>query len=194
MNFLKNSFTSFHLDLPSLVSFISLFSSLLSLSCLSSLCLLSLSCFSVSLCLNVPVCLSVPISVCCCGGCCCGRGVWSWCVRVVWCGTLCIQNVPVCTSTTPACGNTYGHGTGTHGDVWNVHTGARFERIFGERSKCVCVGKWRGQRDTPTTTSTHCTPVTHKTHNEETHNTQHRTRKVASSVLLTKICPREVIT
>ena len=34
--------------------------------------------------------------------------LWSWCVRVVWCRTLktrvYIQNVPVCTGTTPACG------------------------------------------------------------------------------------------
>ena len=34
-----------------------------------------------------------------------------------------IQNVPVCTGTTPACGNTSGRGAGTHGDVLNVHTG-----------------------------------------------------------------------
>ena len=40
-----------------------------------------------------------------------------------------------------------------------------------------------------------CLPSpTHTTHNTQTHNTQHRTRKVASSVLLTKICPRRVIT
>ena len=104
-----------------------------------------------------------------------------WCVCVVWCGTLknlrvYIQNVPVCTGTTP------------------VHT---------ERGRCVCVwweegggGRGKGEgvlRDTPTPTPTHCTPTIHTMHNEQTHNTQHRTRKVASSVLLTKICPRKVI-
>ena len=34
-----------------------------------------------------------------------------------------IQNVPVCTGTTPASGNTCGRGAGTHGDALNVHTG-----------------------------------------------------------------------
>ena len=33
-----------------------------------------------------------------------------------------IQNVSVCSGTTPACGNTCGRGAGAHGDVLNVHT------------------------------------------------------------------------
>ena len=33
-----------------------------------------------------------------------------------------IQNVPLCTGTTPACRNTCARGAGTHGDVLNLHT------------------------------------------------------------------------
>ena len=45
----------------------------------------------------------------------------------VWCGSLnnlrvYIQNVPVCTGTTPAIVTTCARGTGTHRDVLNVHT------------------------------------------------------------------------
>ena len=32
------------------------------------------------------------------------------------------KNVPVCSGTTPACGNTCACGAGTHGDVLNLHT------------------------------------------------------------------------
>ena len=52
-------------------------------------------------------------------------GVW-WCLV---CGVtrrknlrVQIQNVPVCTGTTPACVKTCGRGAGTHGDVLNLHT------------------------------------------------------------------------
>ena len=81
---------------------------------------LSFSVFFVSLCLSlslsVSLCLS-PCDVVC--------AVWR-----VWCGTLenprvSVQNVPVCTGTTPACGNTCGRGAGTHGDVLNPHTGGK---------------------------------------------------------------------
>ena len=34
---------------------------------------------------------------------------------------VCIQNVSVCTGTTPACVSTCGRGAGTQGDVFNVH-------------------------------------------------------------------------
>ena len=33
-----------------------------------------------------------------------------------------VQDVPVCTGTTPACVSTCGRGAGTHGDVLNAHT------------------------------------------------------------------------
>ena len=51
--------------------------------------------------------------------------VWCvWCPRVYVQKRLrvYVQNVPVCTGTTPACGNTCGRGAGTHGDVLNLHT------------------------------------------------------------------------
>ena len=39
-----------------------------------------------------------------------------------------IQDVPVCTDTTPACFDTCGRGAGTHGDVLNLHTEVFFLR------------------------------------------------------------------
>ena len=128
------------------------------------LCLLSLSLFlcllSLSLSLSVPVCLSlslsVPVSMCCCGGCCvvCVT-LWSWCVRVV-CGTLktpCeLQNVPVCTGTTPA---------------WNVHTGGVLNVHTG---RCVCGrGEGRGRR----VSVTHQQHTQRTTNKRTTHNTEH---------------------
>ena len=95
--------------------FLSFLFSLLVLSRLLFLCLLSLSLFlSVSLCLCL--CLS-PCGVVCCG-------VWCvWCPRVYVQKRLrvYVQNVPVCTGTTPACVTTCGRGAGTHGDVLNLH-------------------------------------------------------------------------
>ena len=72
-----------------------------------------------------------------------------------------IQNVPVCTGTTPACGNTCARGAGTHGDVLNLHT-----EVF---SACQAA---------PHTTPhhTHTTQHTHThTHTTQHHNTQHHT-------------------
>ena len=73
------------------------------------------------------------------------------CVRLknlsVW-----VQNVPVCTGTTPACGNTCARGAGTHGDVLNLHN----TRMFFLRAK---------PRHTP-----------HHTHTQH-HNTTRRQRQ-----------------
>ena len=57
-----------------------------------------------------------------------------------------IENVPVCTSTTPACGNTCARGAVTHGDVFNVHT-VRSVGVCGALSCCAlcvvsCVVLW----------------------------------------------------
>ena len=98
--------------------------SLLFLSCLVSLSLsLSVSlCFSLSLSVSVFLCLSLCLSPC--GVVCCGV-VWCvWCPRVYVQKRLrvYVQNVPVCTGTTPACVTTCGRGAGTHGDVLNLHT------------------------------------------------------------------------
>ena len=61
------------------------------------------------------------------------------CVRAVWWhaenSRVYIQNVPVCAGTTPACGNTCGRGAGTHGDVFNVHTGRGDEKEGREGEK-----------------------------------------------------------
>ena len=62
-----------------------------------------------------------------------------------------IQNVSVCTGTTPACGNTCARGAGAHGDVLNLHT-----EVF---SSCQA--------------APHTTP--HTQHNTQ-HNTQHTTQ------------------
>ena len=62
------------------------------------------------------------------------------------------QNVPVCTGTTPACGNTCARGAGTHGDVLNLHT-----EVF---SACQA--------------APHTTPHTQHTHTTQ-HTTQHNT-------------------
>ena len=81
----------------------------------------SLSSFSVSLCPCLRVLWWLLLSLVC-------MFLWSWCVRAVWCGgtlkTSVFQNVPVCTGTTPASGNTCGGDASTHGDVSNVHTGS----------------------------------------------------------------------
>ena len=70
---------------------------------------------------------------------CCGCAMcWCWCVKLTLLLSthpplslrvyvqnalrVHIQNVPVCTSTTPASVTTCGRGAGTHGDVMNVHT------------------------------------------------------------------------
>ena len=96
-----------------------------------------------------------------------------------------IQNVPVCTGTTPACVTTCGRGAGTHGDVLNVHTGGVLNIHTGrgvEGGVIVTHTAHSTQHTAHTTqhttpTHTHCTPTTHTTHNAQTHNTQHRTRK-----------------
>ena len=69
---------------------------------------------------------------------CCWRVSWCGCWPVCWCWCWCvtltllhsttslprvyIQNVSVCTGTTPASVTTCGRGAGSHGDVLNVHT------------------------------------------------------------------------
>ena len=131
--------------------------------------------------------------------------------------SLWIQNVPVCTGTTPACGNTCGRGASTHEDVPNVHTGGILNVHTGrgvgwgkgERGVSVThqhqhqhtrqhphmergVGVW-GREVSATHQHQH---IAHQqqtqstTHKRTTHNTQHRTRKVSS----TKICPRKDVT
>ena len=137
--------------------------SLLSSSCLFSFlflsCLVSLSlslsvslCFSLSLSVSVCLCLGVSLSLSRCGVCC---GVM-WCVwccvccGVVCCGVWCVwcprvyvqkrlrvyvQNVPVCTGTTPACVTTCGRGAGTHGDVLNLHKEGFFVHTHGREGE-----------------------------------------------------------
>ena len=71
--------------------------------------------------------------------------------------------------------------------------GGRFERTHGERGGCVGE-RGEGVSVTHQHQHQHIAHQRHTTHDEQTHNTQHRTRKVALSVLFTKICPRRVIT
>ena len=69
----------------------------------------------------------------------CGRGVCVWC-GVVWHAEklrVYVQNVTVCTGTTPACGNTCGRGARTHGNVLNVHTEDALN-VHTERGVRVC--------------------------------------------------------
>ena len=117
---------------PAEVSFLCVNSSTLRLvfhllfSCLSS-CLL-LSSFSVSVCLSIRVlfCVVAAAAVVVCV---------SWCVWCVWCDILektprvYVQNVPMCTGTTPASVTTCGRGAGTHGDVFSTDTAER-ERVI----------------------------------------------------------------
>ena len=67
-----------------------------------------------------------------------------------------IQNVPVCTGTTPACGNTCARGAGTHGDVLNLHT-----EVF--------------LRAKPRHTPRHTHNTQHNTHHTTQHTPQHTT-------------------
>ena len=63
--------------------------------------------------------------------------VWCvWCPRVYVQKRLrvYVQNVPVCTGTTPACVTTCGRGAGTHGDVLNLH-GGFLDGHTGERGR-----------------------------------------------------------
>ena len=69
------------------------------------------------------------------------------------------SNVPVHAGTTPACGNTCVRGAGTHGDVWNLHTG-----FFSV------------SRNTPPQPQRHTTTATHTTTTTTTH-TQKTTTK-----------------
>ena len=141
-------------------------------------CLLPLS-LSLSPCVVVVV---VVVSCVC-------VSLWSWCVRVVWCGTL---KTRVCTFKSP---RVYRHHARKcyHIRAWCRYTRRRFEctRVGVLNVHTVRgVGVWevkRGQRDTHTNTNTQCTTNTHA-------NTQHRIRKVSSPVLLTKIWPRRVTT
>ena len=73
-----------------------------------------------------------------------------------------IQSVPVCTGTTPACGNTCARGAGTHGDVLNLHT-----EVF---SACQAA-----PHTTPHTQHTTQHNTQHYTHTTQHHNTQHHT-------------------
>ena len=75
-----------------------------------------------------------------------------------------IQNVPVCTGTTPACGNTCARGARTHGDVLNLHT-----EVF---SACQAA-----PHTTPHTQHNTTHNTTHTTHDTTTHNTTRRHRK-----------------
>ena len=70
-----------------------------------------------------------------------------------------VQNVPMCTSTTPACGNTCGRGAGTHG--------GRFERTHGHVFQCV----------TPPHTTNNTPHTHHDTHhnNSSSNNTEQHT-------------------
>ena len=93
------------------------------------------------------------------------------CVRLknlcVW-----IQNVPVCTGTTPACGNTCARGAGTHRGRLNLQTEVFF-----------CVPSRATHHITQNNTTQHNTHDTHKqhtnntqtTHKQHTNNTQHNT-------------------
>ena len=74
------------------------------------------------------------------------------------------QNVPVCTGTTPACGNTCARGAGTHGDALNLHTD-------------VCSACQAAPHTTPHTHTTqhNTTHSTTHTHTTQHHNTQHHT-------------------
>ena len=117
------------------------------------------ACACVGVCVCGCVFFCVLVGWCCClvGWlvlCCVSVWLWLWCVVCV-CGVckvqnalrVYVQNVPVCTGTTPACGNTCARGASTHGDVLNVHTA---------RSK--------GQRDT-------------HTHQHHTHATQEQEKQ-----------------
>ena len=90
-----------------------------------------------------------------------------WCVCVCWeregdrvyvqnASRVFVQNVPVRTCTTPACGNTCRRGTITHGDVLNPHTG--FSRATPHQTP-------QPQWHTPHTHHTH----THTNHHATSH-------------------------
>ena len=73
-----------------------------------------------------------------------------------------IQNVPVCTDTTPACGNTCARGAGTHGGVLNLHT-----EVFA-----ACQAAPHTPKHTQHTHRTHTAHTPHTTH---TNTQQHTT-------------------
>ena len=158
---------------------LSLLLSRLLLSCPVSLSLSLFLCLSLSL--SVPVC---PCrSLCCCGGCCClvCMSLWSWC------GTL---KTPCVLSKRPRVYRTCGRGAGAHGDVLNLHT-AGVLNVHTERG----VGGEEGVSVTHQHQHQHTHEDPHNAHQQHTtHNTRHRTREVSSPVLLTKICPRKVVT
>ena len=136
LSFLVSPLTCLFTCLASFLVLCSLF-----FSCLVSslfLCLsLSLSvslCLSLFLSVSLCFCLSLSVSLClCCVVCVVSPCVCSKtppCVRSKRLRVK-IQNVPVCTGTTPACVTTCGRGAGTHGDVLNAHTGGRGEEGAG---------------------------------------------------------------
>ena len=152
-----------------------LFSSLLLSLPLPSLAFLSCLSFSVSLplSLSVPVCPCLRVLLWWWLLCLVRMSLWSWCAcGVVWFAEnlrVYIQNVPVCTGTTPACSNTCGRGARTHRDVLIVHTGGVFNGHTGRgvgEGRGEGEGEERGQRDTPTPTPTP-TPTHFTTHNTE---------------------------
>ena len=129
---------------------------------------LFLSCLSVSLFLCLSLSLSLSFSpspcdvVCCvlCGVCRCGRGVVvgrGVCLCVlrhaekreknrVWIQKrlrVCIQNVTVYARTTRTCVSTCARGTGTHGDVLNLHTeGVLYIHTVSRGSSSVLLTKF----------------------------------------------------
>ena len=90
-----------------------------------------------------------------------------WCPRVYVQKRLrvYVQNVTVCTGTTPACVSTCGRGAGTHGDVLNLHKEGFLyihteERGRGEREeRGVTVSS--AYREKPTKSS-HLAPQVHR--------------------------------
>ena len=78
-----------------------------------------------------------------------------------------IQNVPVCTGTTPACVTTCGRGAGAHGDVLNLHT--------EDLSACQAAPHTIPHHTTHNTTqhTTHHN-TTHTPHNTETETERQR--------------------
>ena len=88
-----------------------------------------------------------------------------------------VQDVPVCTDTTPACGSTCARGAGTHGDVLNLHT-----EVF---SACHTTHHTH-HTHTATHTATHTTHT--NTHNTQTltythHNTRRQTDRQSGQKL-----------
>ena len=88
-----------------------------------------------------------------------------------------IQNVPVCTGTTPASVTTRGRGAGTHGDVLNVQTEAFWMDTWGFSAHHTAHTPRPQRQDTTTTTKTRGDRDTERQRQRETETKRDRERR-----------------